>query len=200
MARLPGGTCAGCHGANGIGTPVGADLASGMWLWGDGSLKSITDTIKQRRAAAQAASGARCRLMAKSIYPTASSPRSRPMSGQLGIRRRGSGVSSGQTRKCHAQSSGSLAPPTETPPYLRNLVPLMKTARLWSLPASGPSVDSVFVTTSPDLQDRLKRNVFGFPAKAREQLSADLSFAPATTRVLSLCCVGGGGVWRRAAP
>jgi glucose/arabinose dehydrogenase/cytochrome c5 len=41
-----GGTCAGCHGANGIGTPVGADLASGTWLWGDGSLKSITNTIK----------------------------------------------------------------------------------------------------------------------------------------------------------
>jgi glucose/arabinose dehydrogenase/cytochrome c5 len=41
-----GGTCAGCHGANGIGTPVGADLASGKWLWGDGSLQSITDTIR----------------------------------------------------------------------------------------------------------------------------------------------------------
>ena len=44
--EVAGGTCAGCHGANGIGTSVGADLASGMWLWGDGSLKSITDTIK----------------------------------------------------------------------------------------------------------------------------------------------------------
>ena len=44
--EVAGGTCAGCHGANGIGTPVGADLASGTWLWGDGSLKSITDTIK----------------------------------------------------------------------------------------------------------------------------------------------------------
>jgi mono/diheme cytochrome c family protein len=44
--EVAGGACAGCHGANGIGTPVGADLASGTWLWGDGSLKSITDTIK----------------------------------------------------------------------------------------------------------------------------------------------------------
>ena len=44
--EVAGGTCAGCHGANGIGTPVGADLASGTWLWGDGSLKSITDAIK----------------------------------------------------------------------------------------------------------------------------------------------------------
>ena len=40
------GTCAGCHGADGIGTPVGANLASGTWLWGDGSLRSITDIIK----------------------------------------------------------------------------------------------------------------------------------------------------------
>jgi mono/diheme cytochrome c family protein len=44
--EIAGGTCAGCHGANGIGSPLGADLASGKWLWGDGSLKSITDTIK----------------------------------------------------------------------------------------------------------------------------------------------------------
>jgi glucose/arabinose dehydrogenase/mono/diheme cytochrome c family protein len=39
-------TCAGCHGAEGIGTPVGPALSSGTWLWGDGSLASITETIK----------------------------------------------------------------------------------------------------------------------------------------------------------
>ena len=44
--EVAGGTCAGCHGADGIGTPVGADLQSGTWLWGDGSLQSITDIIK----------------------------------------------------------------------------------------------------------------------------------------------------------
>jgi glucose/arabinose dehydrogenase/cytochrome c5 len=44
--EVAGGTCAGCHGADGIGTPVGANLTSGTWLWGDGSLQSITDTIK----------------------------------------------------------------------------------------------------------------------------------------------------------
>ena len=44
--EVAGGTCAGCHGADGIGTPVGADLQSGAWLWGDGSLQSITDIIK----------------------------------------------------------------------------------------------------------------------------------------------------------
>ncbi len=44
--EVAGATCAGCHGADGIGTPVGADLSSGTWLWGDGSLQSITDIIK----------------------------------------------------------------------------------------------------------------------------------------------------------
>jgi mono/diheme cytochrome c family protein len=43
--EVAGATCAGCHGAGGIGTPVGPDLTSGKWLWGDGSLPSITDTI-----------------------------------------------------------------------------------------------------------------------------------------------------------
>ena len=31
--------------ASDFGTPVGPDLASGKWLWGDGSLESITQTI-----------------------------------------------------------------------------------------------------------------------------------------------------------
>jgi glucose/arabinose dehydrogenase/mono/diheme cytochrome c family protein len=44
--EVAGATCAGCHGADGVGTPVGANLSSGTWLWGDGSLQSITDTIK----------------------------------------------------------------------------------------------------------------------------------------------------------
>ena len=43
--ELAGATCAGCHGAGGIGTPVGPNLTSGKWLWGDGSLASITETI-----------------------------------------------------------------------------------------------------------------------------------------------------------
>jgi mono/diheme cytochrome c family protein len=43
--EVGGATCAGCHGTGGIGTPVGPDLTTGKWLWGDGSLKSITDTI-----------------------------------------------------------------------------------------------------------------------------------------------------------
>jgi glucose/arabinose dehydrogenase/mono/diheme cytochrome c family protein len=39
------GTCEGCHGSNAKGTPQGPDLTSGKWLWGDGSLKAITQTI-----------------------------------------------------------------------------------------------------------------------------------------------------------
>ncbi|MFL5265017.1 MAG: PQQ-dependent sugar dehydrogenase [Stellaceae bacterium] len=42
-----GGTCAGCHGSDGRGTPLGSDLTSGKWLWGNGSLQSITRTIAQ---------------------------------------------------------------------------------------------------------------------------------------------------------
>jgi len=41
-----GATCSGCHGANGIGTPVGPDLTTGKWLWSDGSLAALTSTIK----------------------------------------------------------------------------------------------------------------------------------------------------------
>jgi mono/diheme cytochrome c family protein len=40
-----GGTCAGCHGSDARGTPLAPGLTSGKWLWGDGSLASITRTI-----------------------------------------------------------------------------------------------------------------------------------------------------------
>ena len=39
-------TCSGCHGADGIGTPVGPALDAGNWLWSDGSLAALTETIK----------------------------------------------------------------------------------------------------------------------------------------------------------
>jgi glucose/arabinose dehydrogenase/mono/diheme cytochrome c family protein len=44
--QVDNGTCAGCHGEDGKGSPMGADLASGRFLWGDGSLQSIASTIK----------------------------------------------------------------------------------------------------------------------------------------------------------
>ncbi len=43
--RKAKGTCAGCHGSDGAGTPLGPDLSSGKWLWGDGSLAAIARTI-----------------------------------------------------------------------------------------------------------------------------------------------------------
>ena len=43
--EVAGATCAGCHGADGVGTPVGPNLTTGTWLWGDGSLEALTKTI-----------------------------------------------------------------------------------------------------------------------------------------------------------
>ena len=43
--EIGGATCAGCHGSDAKGTPVGPDLTSGTWLWGDGSLPAIAQTI-----------------------------------------------------------------------------------------------------------------------------------------------------------
>lgn len=40
-----GGTCSGCHSADGRGTATGADLASGKYLWSDGSVQGIEQTI-----------------------------------------------------------------------------------------------------------------------------------------------------------
>jgi glucose/arabinose dehydrogenase len=43
--EVANGTCAGCHGSDGRGSPVGADLTQGPWLWNDSSLEGITKTI-----------------------------------------------------------------------------------------------------------------------------------------------------------
>jgi glucose/arabinose dehydrogenase len=45
--QVAGGTCAGCHGANATGTPLAPDLTDGKWIWGDGSLASITKVIRE---------------------------------------------------------------------------------------------------------------------------------------------------------
>ena len=86
--EVAGATCAGCHGADGIGTPVGADLTSGTWLWGDGSLQSITDIIRTV-CQSQSSIQARCLLLAEFNCRRAISLLWRPMSGQLAIRQRG---------------------------------------------------------------------------------------------------------------
>ena len=52
------GTCAGCHGSDGRGTPVGANLTSGAWLWSDGSFAGIERTITQGVARPKQVGGA----------------------------------------------------------------------------------------------------------------------------------------------
>ena len=44
--EVASGTCAGCHGAEGKGTPLGPNLTTGKWLWSDGSLSGIERTIR----------------------------------------------------------------------------------------------------------------------------------------------------------
>jgi glucose/arabinose dehydrogenase/mono/diheme cytochrome c family protein len=55
--EVANGTCAGCHGSDGSGSPVGADLVSSPWLWSDGSLAGITKTIVQGVATPKKAGG-----------------------------------------------------------------------------------------------------------------------------------------------
>ena len=45
--EVGGAPCAGCHGSDGAGTPLGADLTSGTYLWGDGSVAAIKKTITE---------------------------------------------------------------------------------------------------------------------------------------------------------
>jgi len=52
-----GGTCTGCHGSDGKGSTMGADLTSGAWLWGDGALPAIAQTITQGVMKPKQASG-----------------------------------------------------------------------------------------------------------------------------------------------
>ena len=40
-----GGTCVGCHGSDAKGSPLAPDLTDTKWLWGDGSVPAITQTI-----------------------------------------------------------------------------------------------------------------------------------------------------------
>ncbi|HEY3729731.1 MAG TPA: PQQ-dependent sugar dehydrogenase [Steroidobacteraceae bacterium] len=41
------GTCGGCHSSDGKGSMVGADLTTGKWLWSDGTVAAIANTIMQ---------------------------------------------------------------------------------------------------------------------------------------------------------
>ena len=56
--QIDNGTCGGCHGADAAGGPIGPDLTSGSWLWSDGSLSGIRDTIANGVAKPKAHPGA----------------------------------------------------------------------------------------------------------------------------------------------
>jgi glucose/arabinose dehydrogenase len=56
--QVDGGTCAGCHSGDGKGSAVGSDLTSGKWLWGDGSVAALTQTIDSGVPKAKEHSGA----------------------------------------------------------------------------------------------------------------------------------------------
>ncbi|HQN49905.1 MAG TPA: c-type cytochrome, partial [Phenylobacterium sp.] len=43
--QVAGGTCAGCHGADAKGSPLGPDLTSGTWAWSDGSVEGLSAVI-----------------------------------------------------------------------------------------------------------------------------------------------------------
>ena len=43
--QIASAPCAGCHGTDAKGSPLGPDLTSGQWIWGDGSLAAIAHTI-----------------------------------------------------------------------------------------------------------------------------------------------------------
>jgi glucose/arabinose dehydrogenase/mono/diheme cytochrome c family protein len=43
--QVGGATCTGCHGTNAKGTPLGPDLTTSHWLWGDGSYPAIAKII-----------------------------------------------------------------------------------------------------------------------------------------------------------
>ena len=50
-AKSASAPCAGCHGTDGKGSPLGPDLTSGKWMWGDGSSACHRPHHRRRRAA-----------------------------------------------------------------------------------------------------------------------------------------------------
>lgn len=63
------GTCAGCHGSDGRGTQVGANLTDATWLWSDGSVAGIKSTIQKGVVAAKQGIGAMPPLGAAPLQP-----------------------------------------------------------------------------------------------------------------------------------
>ena len=62
-----GGQCFVCHGADAKGTGNGNDLTTGLFIWGDGSLKSIRTTILHNMEIAPRMDGALTRADADAV-------------------------------------------------------------------------------------------------------------------------------------
>ena len=56
--QVAGAACAGCHGSDGKGSPVGADLTASTRLWSDGSVTGLSKTISEGVAKPKAHGGA----------------------------------------------------------------------------------------------------------------------------------------------
>jgi mono/diheme cytochrome c family protein len=67
--QAAGGTCMGCHGSDGAGTQVGANLVDATWLHSDGSLAGIKGTIVKGVAMAKQSIGAMPPLGAAPLQP-----------------------------------------------------------------------------------------------------------------------------------
>ncbi|MET0280399.1 MAG: PQQ-dependent sugar dehydrogenase [Steroidobacteraceae bacterium] len=67
--QLASGTCMGCHGSDAGGTQIGANLADATWLWSDGSVNGIKDTIVKGVSAAKQSIGAMPPLGAAPLSP-----------------------------------------------------------------------------------------------------------------------------------
>jgi glucose/arabinose dehydrogenase len=67
--QAAGGTCMGCHGSDGAGTQVGANLVDAAWLHSDGSLAGIRGTIVKGVAMAKQSIGAMPPLGAAPLQP-----------------------------------------------------------------------------------------------------------------------------------
>jgi glucose/arabinose dehydrogenase len=67
--QAAGGNCTGCHGSDGGGTQIGANLTDATWLWSDGSVAGIKETVTKGVATAKQAIGAMPPLGAAPLTP-----------------------------------------------------------------------------------------------------------------------------------
>jgi mono/diheme cytochrome c family protein len=79
--QATGGTCVGCHAADGRGTATGANLVDNTWTWSDGSPQGIARTIESGVPHPKN-TWAPCRRWMARSFPRRRSPQWRTMSGR----------------------------------------------------------------------------------------------------------------------